>query len=88
LPPPLASRLGQKTGMRIEEVVAQGPAAKAGLRRGDLLVKANNEAVSNAQSLQRLMLGDAIGQPLALTVFRSETLLDLVVTPEELHGDE
>jgi S1-C subfamily serine protease len=88
LPPPLASRLGQKTGMRIEEVVAQGPAAKAGLRRGDLLVKANNEAVSNAQSLQRLMLGDAIGQPLALTVFRSETLLDLVVTPEELHADE
>jgi S1-C subfamily serine protease len=52
------------------------------------LVKANDEAVSNAQSLQRLMLGDAIGQPLALTVFRSETLLDLVVTPEELHGDE
>ena len=88
LPPPLASRLGQKTGMRIEEVVSQGPAAKGGLRRGDLLVKANDEPVSNAQSLQRLMLGDAIGHPLALTVFRSETLLDLIVTPEELRGGE
>ena len=88
LPPQLASRLGQKIGMRIEEVVADAPAAKAGLRRGDLLVKANAEAVSSAQSLQRLMLGDAIGQPLALTVLRSETLIDLVVTPEELRGDE
>lgn len=88
LPPQLATRLGQKTGMRIEQVVPQAPAAKAGLRRGDILVKANDEAVSNAQSLQRLMLGDAIGRPLALTVLRSETLVDMVVTPEELRDDE
>jgi S1-C subfamily serine protease len=88
LPPQLATRLAQKTGMRIEEVVPEAPAAKAGLRRGDLLVKANAEPVSSAQSLQRLMLGDAIGQPLALTILRSETLVDLVVTPEELRRDE
>lgn len=33
------------------------------------------------------MLGDAIGQPLALTVLRSGALLDVTVTPEELRGD-
>jgi hypothetical protein len=33
------------------------------------------------------MLGDAIGQPLALTVLRSESLVDVIVTPEELRGD-
>src|ERR1700727_49980 len=32
LPPPVATRLNQKTGMRVEQVVAAGPAAKAGLR--------------------------------------------------------
>lgn len=85
LPPPVATRLDQKIGMRIEQVVSEGPAAKAGLRPGDLLVSANGEAVTNAQSLQRLMLGDAIGQPLALTVLRSEALVDVIVTPEELH---
>jgi S1-C subfamily serine protease len=88
LPPPMAVRLSQKTGMRIEEVVAEGPAAKAGLRPRDLLVSANGEAVTSAQSLQRLMLGDAIGQPLALTVLRSEALVDVIATPEELRGDD
>jgi S1-C subfamily serine protease len=88
LPPPLSSRLGQKTGMRIEQVVSGGPAAQAGLRRGDLLVSANREAVTSAQSLQRLMLGDAIGQSLALTVLRSEALVDVIAVPVELHADD
>ena len=88
LPPPLASRLGQKTGMRIEQIVSGGPAAQAGLRAGDLLVSANAEAVTNAQTLQRLMLGDAIGQPLALTVLRSEALVDVIAVPVELHADD
>ena len=87
LPPPVALRFDQKTGMRLEDVVADGPAAKAGLRRHDLLLKANGEPVTNAQSLQRLMLGDAIGEPLALTVFRSGELVDVIATPEELRND-
>jgi S1-C subfamily serine protease len=87
LPPPVAARLNQKTGMRIEQVVSEGPAAKAGLRPRDLLLSANGEAVTSAQSLQRLMLGDTIGEPLALTVLRSEALVDVTVTPEELRGD-
>jgi S1-C subfamily serine protease len=73
--------------MRIEQVVPGGPAAKAGLQALDLLVSANGEDVTSAQSLQRLMLGDAIGQPVTLTVLRSDALVDVVVTPEELRGD-
>jgi S1-C subfamily serine protease len=87
LPPPLAIRLNQKTGIRIEQVISDGPAAKSGLRPGDLLVSANGEPVRSAQSLQRLMLGDAIGQPLALSVLRSEALVDVIATPEELPGE-
>jgi S1-C subfamily serine protease len=87
LPPQLATQLNQKTGMRIEQVVPEGPAAKAGLRPRDLLISANGEPVISAQSLQRLMLGDAIGQPLALTVLRSEALVDVIATPEELRDD-
>ena len=86
LPPPLAIRLSQKTGMRIEQVVSEGPAARAGLRPHDLLVSANGVSVTDAQSLQRLMLDEAIGQPLALTVLRSEALFDVTVRPEELRS--
>ncbi len=86
-PPPLALRLNQQRGMRIEQVVSGAPAARAGLRPGDLLVSANGEPVTNAQSLQRLMLGDSIGQPLALTVLRSDALVDVIATPDELRED-
>jgi S1-C subfamily serine protease len=88
LPPSLTVRFDQRTGVRMEQVVAAGPAAKAGLRTNDLLIRANSEAVTSAQSLQRLMIGDAIGEPLALTVLRSESLVDVVVSPEELRTDE
>jgi S1-C subfamily serine protease len=88
LPPSLAARLDQRTGVRIEQVVVAGPAAKAGLRTNDLLISANGEAVTSAQSLQRLMIGDAIGEPLALTLLRSEALIDVIVSPEELRADE
>ncbi len=88
LPPLLASQRGQRTGLRIAQVIPGGPAAHAGLRTGDLLISADGEAVTSAQTLQRLMLGDAIGQPLALTVLRSDALVDVIATPVELAADD
>ena len=40
LPAMLAERVGRPTGLRVAEVVAGGPADRAGLRAGDLLVSA------------------------------------------------
>ena len=87
LPPALASQREQRSGLRIAQVVSGGPAAKAGLRAGDLLLSAGGSPVSSAQSLQRLMLADAIGRPLTLTVIRNEAMVDVVVVPTELPTD-
>jgi S1-C subfamily serine protease len=84
LPPALAKSRGQRTGLRVAQVVPGGPAARAGVLAGDLLLSAGASPVTSAQSLQRLMLADAIGHRVALTALRNEALVDLVVVPTEL----
>jgi S1-C subfamily serine protease len=64
--------------------VPSGPAARAGLRAGDLLLSAAGGPVATAQDLQRLMFADAIGRPLPITVVRNGALVDVIAEPSEL----
>ncbi len=84
LPAGLQQRVGRTSGLRVAEVVAGGPADRAGLRAGDLLVSAAGHPVQKAQDLQRLMFSEAIGQPLAITVMRNGALVDVIAEPSEL----
>ncbi|MFF4925317.1 S1C family serine protease [Kitasatospora sp. NPDC001261] len=88
LPPAPRHRTGQRTGLRIVEVVPGAPADRAGLHEGDLLLTAAGEPMGSAQALQRLMLADAIGRPLPLTVLRGEALVDVLAVPAELPADD
>src|SRR5512146_1013692 len=47
----LRERFGRSSGLRVAEVVPDGPAARAGLRAGDLLLAASGRPVSAAQDL-------------------------------------
>ena len=40
--------------------------------------------MTSALVLQRLMLADAIGRPLALTALRGDALVDVIAVPVEL----
>ena len=84
LPAPLRERFDQPDALRVVEVVSGGPADRAGLRAGDLLISAGGRPVQKAQDLQRLMFGEAIGQPLAITVMRNGALVDVIAEPSEL----
>jgi S1-C subfamily serine protease len=84
VPAPLRERVGRAEGLRVAEVVPAGPAARAGLRPGDLLLSAGASPVTRAQDLQRLMFSEAIGRPLAVTVMRNGALVDVIAEPAEL----
>jgi len=86
LPPAVAERTGQPLGLRVLEVVPDGPAARAGIREGDLVLTAAGQPIASAQALQRLMLADAIGSQLPITVVRNGALVDVIATPVELAG--
>ena len=82
--PPWRERIGRTTGLRVAEVVSGGPAERAGLRAGDLLLSAGGQPVATAQDLQRLMFADAIGKRLSVTVMRNGALVDVIAEPSEL----
>jgi S1-C subfamily serine protease len=84
VPPSLAERTGRERGVRIVHVEPSSPAETAGLRVGDLIVTVAGEPVDDAQSLQRRMFADAIGQPLAITTFRNGAMVDVIARPTEL----
>src|SRR5262249_25632885 len=84
LPAQQQQRWGRTSGLRVVEVVPGGPAARAGLRPGDLLLTAPGQPVDKPQDVQRPMSHDAIGPPLAITVSRSGALVDVIAEPSEL----
>src|SRR6516225_3738245 len=84
LPAQQRERWARSSGLRVVEVVPGGPAARAGLRPGDLLLTAAGQPVEKAQDLQRLMFEEAIGRPLAITVMRNGALVDVIAEPSEL----
>ena len=84
LPAGLAERIGQRQSLRIVDVVKGGPADRAGLKAGDLVLSAGRAPVAAAESLQRLLFEDAIGAPLPLTVLRNGAMVDVIAVPIEL----
>jgi S1-C subfamily serine protease len=86
LQPRLAERFGQRTALRVVEVVRGSPAEDAGLHRGDLVLAVQGEPLRDAQSLQRQLFADAIGRRTEITAIRNGALVDVVAVPAELDG--
>jgi S1-C subfamily serine protease len=86
LPAELAARTGRRRGLQILDVIAGSPADRAGLKAGDLVLEAGRAPVASAQSLQRLLFAEAIGQPLPVTVVRHGAMVDVITVPSELTG--
>lgn len=77
----LAEHFGVEGGVMIGEVVENSPAAKAGLKAGDIVVEANGKAVNDQMELVHLINQKKEGD-VTLTIVRDGKRQTKSVTPE------
>jgi S1-C subfamily serine protease len=71
-------------GAVVRSVMPAGPAARAGLRVGDVITAAADQAVRDPAQLTQLVERNGVGRSMELTVQRQGQTLRLQVTPVEL----
>lgn len=79
--PETAERVGQPGAVPITVVAPLSPAAEAGLRPGDVIVKVAGKPARGVGMLQSTIEAASPGEPLALTIFREGRTFDVVVRP-------
>ncbi|MDJ0704747.1 MAG: HhoA/HhoB/HtrA family serine endopeptidase [Leptolyngbyaceae cyanobacterium MO_188.B28] len=72
------------SGILVIGVAPRSPAAKAGLRPGDVVQRINGELVTEADQVQRLVEAAGVGGNLQLECDRSSRTVSLAVRPEQL----
>jgi len=83
--PELASKFGLSDvqGVLVNSVIPNGPAAKAGLRQGDLIVDFNGAAVTDGNTLRNHVASTAPGTKVNLGIFRDHQKQQIQATVGE-----
>ncbi|WP_341841692.1 S1C family serine protease [Chitinophaga caseinilytica] len=75
--------LKNKSGLFVTGVERNGPANKAGVADGDIVVSFNDQPVETSDGLFRLLDRDKIGQFQFIRLIRQNRLVELRITPSE-----
>lgn len=76
-------QLAAATTVLVIEVAPEGPAKRAGLREGDLIVEFNGQPIPSIDALHKLLTVEQIGVEAKLTVIRGTEKLSIPITPSE-----
>ncbi len=76
-------RLGGETAVRAASVEPASPAARAGLREGDIIVELGGQAIAGIDDLQRALTADKIGTAIAMTLIRGTEKIATTIVPAE-----
>ncbi len=80
----LAERLGRSSGLAVVQLLDDSPAAKAGVRAGDVIVALDGRPIAGVGDLQRGLVGDLVDRPVEVTLERDGSLAEIEITPIEL----
>jgi serine protease Do len=80
--------LGAPRGALVNGVEADGPAAKAGVEIGDIIVKADGKEVRSSNELPRIITAVRPGTKINVTVWRKGAQKDVSITVAEMKEDQ
>jgi S1-C subfamily serine protease len=78
-----AAGIVSSSAVVLHSVQPNGPAARAGLRDGDVLIAFAGRPVGGPGALLRLLTAEIIGEPARLTILREGHLEEITVRPAE-----
>jgi len=80
--------LGRARGIEVSQVEAGGPADKAGIKVGDIILKFNGQPVEKGSDLRRQVGASPVGSKVVVTVWRKGNSLDIPITIVELKDEK
>jgi len=80
--------LKQRTGALVAVVVPNGPAAKAGIEPGDVIIEINNRPIPSRDELVQIVMALAPGTTVPVSVLRDKQRKTLNVTIGEINLDQ
>jgi S1-C subfamily serine protease len=89
---PLSRRYARHFGLenthavRVESIEGEGPARRAGMEAGDLIVAFDGKAINGIDDLHRLLTAERIGEASRLAVLRRSQRVELELRPLERRG--
>jgi serine protease Do len=76
--------LGQKKGALVSQVFKGGPAEKAGVKQGDIILEFDEKQIANFRDLPRIVASTPVGRTVTMTVFRNGKTMPLRATVAEM----
>ncbi|BAQ64405.1 HhoA/HhoB/HtrA family serine endopeptidase [Geminocystis sp. NIES-3709] len=71
-------------GVLVVRVLPNTPAEQGGIRRGDVIIKVDNQPVKDANQLQKLVENSGLNKTLKFSIVRSDQKLDLNIRTAQL----
>ena len=74
-------KLESERAVLVTGLEPESPAARAGLRDGDLIIALNGTAIDSVDTMHRQLTGERVGASMKLSVIRHTEMLHLDITP-------